>query len=106
MASSQFPSALSSAVDSEMSAKIGPVTPRVHPLKYVRASKPFQIPHDRKRALAPFDDTPESGSDTHHYQRPKRRVRFLHLSRQMQPRVTPPHQRPQVVIDSRDALHQ
>ena len=58
--------------------------------------------NDRKRALAPFDDASEPGSDTHRYQRPKRRVRFLHLSRYFQPRISLQHERPQVVIASRE----
>ena len=65
--------------------------PSVHPLKYIRASKPFQVPHNRKRALAPFDDTPKPRPYTHHHRRPERRVRFLHLGCQFQPRISLPY---------------
>ena len=79
--------------------------PRVYTFKYVCASKPFQIPHDGKRALTPFDDTPESPSDTHYHHRPERSMRFLHLSRQFQPRISLSYQRPQMVITPCHALH-
>ena len=79
---------------------------RVNPFKDVRASQAFQVPHNWKRTLAPFDDTPEPRRlDTHHHYCPLRRVRFLDLCRQFQPRVSLPHQRPQMAITPRDALH-